>query len=135
MSDRIRFSLLTLAVALAAMIALTPFAHAAGKTANLFWTAPTQYTDGTALAAGDIGNYTIEACEKNSPTTCITATPAGTATSATMAVVCGDYNSTISVTTSAAAVYPDTTSAPSNSVPYATGVTCSPNPPSALTVN
>jgi hypothetical protein len=50
-------------------------------------------------------------------------------------VACGAVSFTVSVTTTATAMYPNATSGQSNAVPYATGVTCAPNPPTGLAVN
>lgn len=115
---------------------LSPLAaYAAGATANLSWTAPTAYIDGEPLPAAQIDHYTI---------TWTTASPAGvggptgsltvpgTATAATVPVPCGSVNFSITVTTTAAAVFPNATSAPDGPVPYATGVTCGPNPVTGL---
>ena len=110
-------------------------AYAAGATANLSWTAPTAYIDGEPLPAAQIDHYTI---------TWTTASPTGvggptgslnvpgTATTATVPVPCGSVNFSITVTTTAAAVFPNATSAPDGPVPYATGVTCGPNPVTGL---
>jgi hypothetical protein len=107
---------------------------AAGTTANLAWTAPTAYTDGSAIANGDLATYVISwapATGQIGPSG--SASVAATSTSTTIPVACGSVTFTVAVTTSATAKYPNATSGVSNAVPYATGVTCAPNPPSALT--
>lgn len=122
--------LLTVLSLLCVIALFPPATLAAGTTANLTWTNPTQYTDATALPVGDIAYLTILACEVNAPETCITqkVTPNnGTVpTTAVVPVVCGQYDFTIKVTTTATAVYPNATSGPSNIVPYASGVNCGP---------
>lgn len=119
----------------AALILLPVIAVASGTTANVSWTAPTQYTDGTALAATDIDHYTVTACEVNAPGTCVTATVKAPATTGTLAVVCGQYDFTVTVTTGASATYPNATSSPSSVVPYASGVSCTPKAVTGVTVN
>lgn len=122
--------------AAAALALLMPLAAlAATPTANVAWTAPTAYVTGESLPASDIASYTVKACEVNSPGTCITKTVAAPTTSiANMALVCGEYDFTVTVTTGAGALHPNETSGPSNIVPFATGVSCSPNPPAGVTV-
>lgn len=110
--------------------------YGAGTTANLTWSAPTTYTDGSAIASGDIASYTISwapASGQSGPTGTQSAT--ASAVAATVPVACGSVTFTISVTTSSTAKYPNVTSGPSNAVPYATGVTCTINPPSGLAVH
>lgn len=122
-----------LAVAMLALLAIK--AYAAGTTANVSWTAPTTYTDGETLAASDLAYYTIAWSPLSTG-----GAPAGMlkviapAITATVPVPCGGENFTVSVTTSATAKYPNATSAPSGAVPYASGVACTPNPPTGLTV-
>ncbi len=127
------------ALACAALLA-SALAFAAGPTAQVSWTAPTQYTDGHAVAPTDIAFYTVLACETASPGTCLTfkAAPATAGTAPPLSLIapvsCGNYNFTVTATTTATALYPNETSAPSNVVPYATGITCTPNPPGGVTV-
>lgn len=124
------------ALKLAAILLLPALALAAGTTANLSWTAPTQYTDNTSIAAGELDHYTIAwapQAGKTGPTGSLTV--AGTLTSATVPVACGDVTFTLTVTTSATAKYPNATSGPAGPVPYVSGVSCAPNPPGAFTAN
>jgi hypothetical protein len=115
------------------------FAFAAGTAAKLTWVNPTQYTDSKALPIGDIAYLTILACEVDSPAICITQkvnSSNGTVpTSAVVPVVCGQYNFTITVTTTAKAVHPNITSGPSNIAPFASGVSCSPKAVTDLTAS
>jgi hypothetical protein len=131
-------SLTRLFIALA-FLTILPRALAAGLTANVTWTNPTQYTDSTSLPATDIAYLTIQACEVNSPGTCIVqkVTPVnGTVpTSAVVPVVCGQYDFNITVTTTATATYPNATSGPSAIVPYASGVSCTPKVVTGLAVS
>ncbi len=117
-------------------VCAVPLAIAVGTSAHASWTAPTTYTDGSALPASDIASYTMSwapAGGQAGPSGSINV--AATATTATVPVACGSVTFTIAVTTTATAKYPSATSSPSSGVPYATGVTCSPNPPAGLTVN
>lgn len=126
-----------LATALAA-VAATSLALAAAPSATVSWTAPTTYTDGTALAAADLASYTVIACRGASACVSFTtaAVAAGTAPPTSLAVplTCGNYTFTVAAETTAAAKYPTISSVPSAAVPYATGVSCAPNPPSGVVV-
>ena len=138
--NRIRRSLAFIVSALAsAIIALTAFAPAAlaaGTSANVSWTAPTQYTDSSTLPATDIASYTISWAPTSGQTG-----PSGSlsvtapALTATVPVPCGNTTFTVTVTTTATAKYPSETSAPSSAVPYATGVTCGPKAVTGVTVS
>lgn len=128
-------SLFRVAVLILLPIIAVASAVASGITANVSWVAPTQYTDGTALAASDIDHYTVSACEVNAPGTCVTATIKAPATTGTLAVVCSQYDFTVTVTTGANATYPNATSSPSSVVPYASGVSCTPKAVTGVTVN
>lgn len=103
-------------------------AEAAGPTANITWSAPTQYVDNSPLPASDIAYYTIlwdsNSQKVNAP-----------ALTAVVNVPCGSTNFTVTITTSATAKYPNTTSDPTTPVPYATGVTCRPKPVTGVTVS
>lgn len=117
--------------AVAALLAGVAFA--AGTTANLSWTAPTAYTDGTTLPASDLDHYTITwapAAGQAGPAGSLTV--AGNLTAATVPVPCGATSFSLTVTTGAAAHYANATSSPAGPVPYVTGVTCSPNAPGAF---
>lgn len=132
---RPKFWIALILAALFAVIVELP-AHAAGTTANVSWTAPTQYTDNSALPATDIDHYTITwapATGQSGPSGSLNV--AGNLTSTTVPVACGNTSFTVSVTTSATAKYPNATSAPSNLVPYATGVTCGPKAVTGVTVS
>lgn len=102
------------------------------QTATVSWTAPTQYTDGTALAATDIASYTVTYQTATSAVKSLTV-PAGTLTT-TVAALCGTANFSVTVTTTATAVYPNATSSPAGPVPFVSSVNCVPNSPSGLTV-
>jgi len=130
------FELLMIAIlALLVLFIISPPVFASGTTtANLTWVAPTQYTDGTALANGDIASYVVSwapASGQTGPSGSVTV--AGTLTATTVPVPCGGTTFTVAAVTSATAKYPSVTSSPSNAVPYASGVTCGSNPPTGLT--
>lgn len=101
---------------------------AAGTSAALSWTAPTTYTDGTAIPSGDIAFYTVT---WNAGTVKVNAPEL----SAAINVPCGSTAFSVTVTTSATAKYPNATSLPAGPVPYATGIACAPNPPGGLAVH
>lgn len=112
---------------------LAGVAFAAGTTANLSWTAPTAYVDSTPLPSSDIDHYTITwapATGQVGPSG--SETVPGSAVTSTAPVPCGSTSFSITVTTTATAHYPNATSAPAGPVPYASKVTCSPNPPGGL---
>lgn len=117
-----------LAVAGALVIGSIREAHAAGTAAQVSWSPPTAYNDASALPISDIASYTLAWTGSTSGSKTVT----GTSTS--VAVACGSVAFTVTVTTNAGAKFPNATSAPAGPVPYATGVTCGPNPPTALTV-
>jgi hypothetical protein len=119
-----------------AVIGTVTVSIAAGTSATASWNAPVAYDDGSALPASDIANYTVSwgpATGQAGPTGS-TNVPAGT-TTAVIPVACGTVTFTVSVTTTATAHYPNATSSPSTGVPYATGIACTPNPPSGLGVH
>jgi hypothetical protein len=121
--------LLTLGLLLAASAAI-----AVGTTANVAWTAPTTYSDGTALPLTDIASYTITWSPNSpyaKPGTITAASSAGTAT--VTGLTCGTYNFTVTVTTTATAYSPNA-SATSSPVIYNTGITCVAPKPSTFTV-
>ena len=121
---------------LCCFVVAAPVVFASGATANVSWTAPTQYTDGTTLPASDIGHYTItwsQNAGETGPSGSLTV--AGSATTATVPVACGNTSFTLTVTTDSAAHYPNATSGPAGPVPYVSGITCAPNPPAALKVS
>ena len=122
-------------LALALVSALSVgLAEASGTSAKVSWTAPTAYVDGTALPLSDLDHYTLSwapATGQAGPSGSLTV--AGNLSSVTVPVACGSTSFSLTVTTGAAAKYPNATSAPAGPVPYVTGVTCAPNPPAALT--
>lgn len=109
--------------------------YAAGSSAQVSWTAPTAYNEGSALPAGDIASYTVTWVGISGPQG---PGPSGSlvvkapATSAVLPVACGSVNVSVSVTTSASAKYPNAMSDPAGPVAYASGLVCKPNPPGAL---
>ena len=116
-------------------IVMSALALAAGTSANLSWSPPLAYQDGTALKATDIAGYTIEWRASATGPVLGTQPAAASATSATVPVPCGSLVFDVTVTTTASAVYPNATSGPSVAVPYASGVACTPNPPSGLKIS
>jgi len=120
MLKRFVFSLLALA--------LTLSVYAAGPTATVSWTPPTAYIDNSALPASDIASYTVSWNGGSK-------TIAAPATTTTVPVPCGSQTFTVLVTTTSSAKYPATSSDPSAPITYASGVTCRPNPPGAVTAN
>ncbi|MGH9760625.1 MAG: hypothetical protein ACREDR_01225 [Blastocatellia bacterium] len=111
-------------------LALITVSFATGNSATLTWTAPTAYTSGEALPAIDIAFYTIS--WGNGASSVKVLAPALTTV---VTVPCGSTNFVATVTTSATALYPNSTSASTNQIPYVTGIGCVPNPPAALAVH
>lgn len=113
---------LLILLGLGLVLSLT-LAWGAGTTANVSVTPPTQYTDGSPLPATDIDHYTVT----------WTGPPSGsmnlTSPTGTIPIACGSVQFMVSVTTTAKALYPNTTSASAGPVPYATGVSCVPKSP------
>lgn len=107
---------------------------AAGGEATVSWLAPTQYVDGTAIAAGDLDHYTITwtATGSGGPSGSMTVT--GTALASIVPFACGQANFSITVTTSTTSKYPGITSGPAGPVFLDTKVACATNPPGALAV-
>jgi len=124
-----------LAIAAFAAISALTVTFGAGTTANVSWTMPVAYFDGTALPASDIAFTTLtwspQAGAGPSGSLKVTAP----ATTAVVPVPCGSVNFVASVTTTSGAVYPGSTSDNTGPVPYATGVSCKPNPITGLAVH
>jgi hypothetical protein len=108
---------------------------AAGTTAKISWSAPTTYTDTTALPVGDIDHYTLTwapASGAGGPIGSMNVP--GNLLTAQVPVPCGGTSFTVSVTTGPNAHIPNATSTPTNAVPYVSGIACVPNPPTGLVV-
>jgi hypothetical protein len=120
------------ALLLCSMSVMVSFAQAP-KSATVTWIAPTTYVDGTVLPAASIDHYTITWPLAGGTS------PSGSLISKTLSavvpVVCGSVAFSVTVTTTAAALYPNSTSAPAGPVTYASGVSCAANPPGALAVH
>jgi len=109
---------------------------AATPSATLTWTAPTAYTDGTALPAADIDHYTIGWAR--TATDALMGQQAATGLTASIPIACGSVVFWVSASTGAAAKYPNQTSLPAGPVTYNSGIACvatKPNPPGGLTVH
>lgn len=118
-------------VTLIAAALLATVALASGTTATVSWLAPTTYNDGTPVGASDIASYTITWVGSGAKTsgTLVVNAPA---LSTTVPVACGSASFTVTATASATAVYAGTSAASSPPATYATGVTCSLNPPTGV---
>lgn len=122
----------------ALLIALIPtLCLAAGtngtQTANLAWTPPTSYSDGTTLPSGDIAFYTVV---WNGPAgTAQQKTVTAPATGTTVPNLCGTVTLSVSVTTSATAAYPNSVSPASNTATFTSSVACAPKAPTNFTVS
>lgn len=118
----------------AGLLLLATFAcHAqAAPVATVSWNAPTTYTDQSPVKSGDIASYIVSWSRPTGPIIgSVTVTAPAVTTG--VPVPCGSFVFTVSATTSATALYPNTTSAQSNAAPYISGVTCTLNPPTSLT--
>lgn len=114
-------------------LSLVTLTLAAGTTAHLSWSAPTTYNDTSPLPATDIDHYTLTwAPPTGQPGPSGSVNVPGTATTATAPIPCGNTTFTLSVTTTATAKYPNATSAPTSPIPYASNISCTPNPPTGL---
>lgn len=104
---------------------------AAGTTATVSWTLPPTYTDNVSLPTADVKFATVTWSRStgSSVGSITVAMPALTVQIPNL--VCGNFNFVVSLTTTDTATYPNTTSDNSNLVPYATGIACKPNPPTA----
>lgn len=133
-----RFSFRTLigaALALVlAFVAVPRLAVAAGTTATVSWIPPTTYVDTIPLPLTDIASVTVSWSRTAGGPVVGSVTVVAPATSTTVPTPCGGYEFTATVTTTATATYPNTTSSPSGPVTYASGVKCTPNPVTGLTV-
>jgi hypothetical protein len=109
----------------------------AGTTANLTWTLPTKYTNGTTLPATDLAYTTISWTPQagNSPGLTGSVKVTAPATTTVVSVPCSSVNFFASVTTTSGATYPNATSTNAGPVPYATGIVCTANPPTGLAVH
>lgn len=130
-----KFSLRRLLIApicAALMLGLAAVAGATGTNAAVSWIGPTTYTDGTAVKAGDIASYVVT-WTGATPALSGTVTVPGTQLSTLVTVACNSTSFVVAAVASATAVYPSGTS-PNSSPPvvYATGVTCTLNPPTGL---
>jgi hypothetical protein len=109
---------------------LATAALAAGTTANLSWSFPTEYTDGSSLAVADIQETVIQWRRPNSETVVGSLRVTAPTAAAVATVVCNNYTFTAKIVMKDAAESGETGRAA-----YATGIKCVPNPPSGLTVN
>jgi hypothetical protein len=98
--------------------------------ASVTWTAPATYVDGTPLPVGDIDHYTVSWTPVGNTAGALSVKTLA----ASVPIVCGTVQISVTVTTSATAVYPNTTSTPAGPVPFVSGIACAPNPPGALAV-
>lgn len=121
---------------LAALAIASPPAEAAGTTAHLSWTPSLFYNDcipvspattcnGTAIPLSDLKEYVVNWTGAFTGSLRVSAP----ATSTDIPVPCSAVTFTVQEVTTASAKYPSSTSDPSSALPYATGVTCKPNPP------
>jgi len=105
-------------------------ANAAGTTANLSWTHPTTYIDGTPLALADIGSTVITwRRTATGPVVATLTVPAPATTAAVQGLVCGNFVFTARTVMRVSADSSDETAPPA---PYSTGITCRANPPTGL---
>lgn len=115
------------------VLPITMTAQAAGASSTVTITAPSTYSDGEALPLASIASYTLSwspVAGQHGPSGSLTVTPSGVATTpVNVPVPCGSTTFEVTVTTSAAAEYPTDTSGESNTVAYASGLSCTPNPP------
>lgn len=118
------------AAALFAALCVIQVARAAGPAATLTWTHPTANTDNSPLAVSDIKETVIIWRRPGNSSIVGTVHVAAPATSAVVpGLTCGSFN----FTAQTVVVVQSVASVESNSVLYATGVQCAPNPPTGVT--
>lgn len=99
--------------------------------ATVTWAAPTAYLDKSVLPVEDIDHYTLSWTPAQGSSGVLTVK----GLTAVVPVVCGTVQFSVTATTGATALYPNTTSTAAGPVPFASGVSCAPNPPGALAVH
>jgi hypothetical protein len=116
-----------------ALLLATTVAIAAGTSATVSWSYPTAYIDGTPLPVSDIAQVTVTWSRTPGGPQVGSVTVAAPALSKVVpGLVCGNFSFSATVTTTATAAYPTSTSDPAGPVSYATGVSCKPNPLTGL---
>ena len=131
-----QFALGALLAALVFSLGMFAAAYAAGPSATLSWTNPTLYEDGQALSLAELKTIVITWYRPGSTTPVNSVTVNQPATTTVVnGLVCGDFEFTAKVTTTATAKFPNDTSRETNRASYTTQVTCHANPPSGLTVS
>ena len=116
---------------LLSLLLIPGLAFAAGQNAMVSWVLPTTYVDGTLLPATDIAFTSIFYTINGAPVHVVVNAPG---TSTTVHMICGSSNFNLTVTTTASAHYPTTTSKPTANVFYDTGIKCAPNTPANFTI-
>lgn len=122
--ERLLVALTVLVLAIILSVSILHKAHAAGANATVTWSPPTEYTDGSPLPLSDIAYYTVTAGS-------LSVKVLSPATSAQLTIPAGSVNILVTVTTTATAKVPNSTSDPASPIPYATGIAVKPNPPTA----
>ena len=115
---------------IALLLLLPALAFAAGSAANLEWTHPTQYTDGSAINPADIAETLIQWRRPGSETVVGSLHVPAPAANAVAAVACGDYTFTAQTIMKDAAASGET-----GRIAYSSGVKCTPNPPGDFTAH
>jgi hypothetical protein len=126
-----RHAFLFLSIALVILVFLVSvgIAKAAGSVATVTWVHPVVYVDGSPLALADIKETIVTWRRPGSTTVTGSVHVAGPATSTTVnGLQCGNFEFT------AATVVQTVSSVETAPTLYATGVTCTPNPPTGLKV-
>lgn len=136
LKELLAFLLFGLIILLLVLLARQTFA--AGTLATVSFFPVTEYTDNTPMPASDVLKYTVKwsggAVDITVPVMCPAGSPEAGKICVPVPVPCGDRVFTATVTPKPTAKYP-VESSPSNSVQYASGVTCSPKPVTGVTVS
>ena len=103
--------------------------------ATVTWVPPTQYSDGSAIASGDLDHYTVTWVGNPGPSGSVNVPAGASLPTVAVPVACGQANFSVSVTTGAKAKYPNATSTSTGPVLFDSKVSCTPNPPSGLAVH
>lgn len=129
-----RLNLISLMMGAGVFAAAGWVAGAAIPSASVSWKAPIQNADGTALSPGDIKSYLVEWRRTVGGSVVGSQVVVAPALTLSVPLSCGSYVFDVIATAQAAGNDP-ANSAPSATANYATGVTCTPNPPTGLTVS
>lgn len=128
--------LLSRGLSLAGLLSLTLTVTAVTPpVAAVSWTLPNSDVDGTALPVSQIAFSTVSWSRTPGGPPVGSLQVKAPGTTASVPLLCGTYQFSVTVTTTPTATYPNATSGPAGPVSTDTKVPCAPNPPGALAVH